>query len=88
VLGSDGNIYGTPWYSSNIIVLNPNTGVTSNITGGATFTSAGWQGAVLAPNGNIYCFPTNATNILKITFSGLAQLPNSNYCLSAYTNKY
>ena len=88
VLGPDGNIYGTPWYSSNIIVLNPNTGVTSNITGGATFTSAGWQGAVLAPNGNIYCFPTNATNILKITFSGLAQLPNSNYCLSAYTNKY
>jgi hypothetical protein len=88
VLGPNGNIYGAPWYSSNIIVLNPNTGVTSNLTGGATFTSAGWQGAVLAPNGSIYCFPTNATNILRITFSGLAQLPNSNYCLSAYTNKF
>ena len=46
------------------------TGVTvsvTTITGGATFPgSAGWCGGVLAPNGNIYFAPTNATNTLML----------------------
>jgi streptogramin lyase len=42
------------------------TVTTSNITGGATFTSYGWVGGVLAPNGNIYFAPLVATNILVL----------------------
>ena len=89
VLGPNGNIYFCPNNATNILVLNPTTGVTSNLTGGATFPSNGsWQRGVLGLDGNIYCVSCFATNILKITFSGLSQLPSSNYCLSAWTNKH
>jgi hypothetical protein len=42
------------------------TATTTNITGGATFTANGYQGGVLAPNGNIYFCPVSATNILVL----------------------
>ena len=85
---ANGNIYFVPWASStSILVLNPTTGVTSNFTGSASYSGYGWQGGVLAPNGNIYMAPYSSGNILKITFSGLSRLPASNYCLSAYKNK-
>jgi hypothetical protein len=89
VLGPNGNIYFTPHTATNILVLNPTTGVTSNLTGGATFPgSSSWYTGILALDGNIYFSPRGATNILKLTFSGLSQTPSSNYCLSAWTNKY
>ena len=89
VLGPNGNIYFTPFSATNILVLNPTTGVTSNLTGGAIFPSGGsWYGGKLAPNGTIYFSPFGAANVLKLTFSGLSQTPSSNYCLSAWTNKY
>jgi len=89
VLGPDGNIYFAPYNATNILRLNVSTGVTTNITGGATFTAAGWAGGgILALDGNVYVSPFSATNILKLTFSGLSQLPSSNYVLSAYANKY
>jgi len=40
------------------------TVTTSNIAGAATYTDYGWNGGVLAPNGNIYFAPLNALNIL------------------------
>jgi len=88
VLGPDGNIYFTPYQATNILVLNPTTGVTSNLTGGGTYNATGWfGGGTLAPNGNVYFSPTSATNIMRLNFAGLSQLPSSNYCLSAWTNK-
>jgi Concanavalin A-like lectin/glucanases superfamily len=67
VLAPNGNIYFVPYCASNILVLNTNTGVTTNITGGATFTTFNqYRGGVLAPNGNIYCVPLASTNILVI----------------------
>ena len=47
-----------------------------------------YYGLAIAPNGNIYGAPNNTTTILKITFSDLSQKPSSNYCLSAWTNKF
>jgi streptogramin lyase len=87
VLGPDGNIYFAPYGASNILKLNVSTGVTTNITAGASYTGT-WRGGILAPDGNIYFAPYSASNILKITFSGLSMLPSSNYCLSAYANKF
>ena len=89
VLGPDGNIYFAPHVGSFILQLNVSTGVITSLTpSGITYNgSGGWQGSILGPDGNIYFSPFAASNILKLTFSGLAQLPSSNYCLSAYTNK-
>ena len=89
VLGPDGNIYFTPHVGSFILQLNVSTGVITSLTpSGITYNgSGGWQGSILGPDGNIYFSPWAAGNILKLTFSGLSQLPSSNYCLSAYTNK-
>jgi hypothetical protein len=69
-------------------IINTTTGVTTNITGGATYTNQGWIGGVLAPDGNIYSGPYFSSSILKITFSGLSQLPSLRYCLSPWTNKF
>ena len=67
VLAQNGNIYFTPFYATNIVVLNPTTETTSNLTGGATFPGGGsWIGGVLAPNGNIYFSPYQAANILVL----------------------
>ena len=66
VVASDGNIYFTPYNASNILKLNVSTGVTTTITGGATYTASGWIGGVLGPDGNIYFCPLQATNILKL----------------------
>ena len=89
VLGPDGNIYFTPHGGSFILQLNVSTGVITSLTpSGITYSGAGWHGSILGPDGNIYFSPFGASNILKLTFSGLSQLPSSNYCLSAYANKY
>ena len=88
VLAPNGNIYFIPINGGSVLVLNPTTGVTSNLTGGATYTTGGWAGGVLGLDGNIYCAPVLAKNVLKINFAGLSQLPSSNYCLSAWTNKF
>jgi hypothetical protein len=90
VLGPDGNIYFTPHVGSFILQLNVSTGVITSLTpSGITYNGAGgWQGSILGPDGNIYFAPWAASNILKLTFSGLSQLPSSNYCLSSYANKY
>ena len=68
VLGPDGCIYCPPFFADNILKLNVATGVTTNITGGASMPSmaAGWFGGVLGPDGCIYFAPRNATNILKL----------------------
>jgi hypothetical protein len=86
-VGPDGNIYFCPYAALNILQLNVSTGVTSNIFAGATYTSAGWHGGVLATDGNIYFAPFASASVLKLTFTGLKQLPSSNYCLTTW-NKF
>jgi hypothetical protein len=70
VLASNGKIYGIPYNSTNILVIDPynNTLTTIDISGLVPAPVAGgWVGGVLAPNGtDIYCAPYNATRILKI----------------------
>ena len=87
VLGPDGNIYFIPGYAAtSLLKLNISTGVT---TLSATVSSSqGWQGGVLSPTGNIYVAPYASSNVLRVAFSGLSQLPSSNYCLSAYANRF
>lgn len=85
VLGPDGKIYCIPTNATSVGVIDP---VANTFT---TFgTSPGSQshiGGTLAPNGKIYCIPLNGTFVGVISFTGLSQLPSSNYCLSAWTNK-
>ena len=84
VLGPNGKLYLSGGYT-NILEYNYNTNtyVTIGSTPGTNGSSIN-----LAPNGNIYIPGTSATVGNYISFSGLSQLPNSNYCLSAYTNKF
>ena len=86
-LGPDGKIYFMPQGSGNILVVTPTStspyGTTSTLGSGLSTA----MGAVLAPNGTIYGVTDNAS-IIAITFAGLSQTPSSNYCLSAYTNKF
>ena len=52
------------------LVTSNKSGVTltgSHITGSATFTTNGWFGGVVGPDGNIYFTPFSALNILKLT---------------------
>ena len=85
VLGPNGKIYCMPYSSPYPIgVIDP---VANTFTTFGAATSSGW-GATLAPNGKIYCPTGGATTIGVISFSGLNQLPSSNYCLSAWTNKF
>jgi hypothetical protein len=88
ILAPNGNIYFGPFSTGgSIYVLNTSTGTVSSITGSATYTDIGWCGGVLCTDGNIYFSPYAANNVLKLTLSGLKQLPSSNYCLSAWANK-
>jgi hypothetical protein len=86
-LGPDGKIYFMPQGSGNILVVTPTSTspyATTSTLGSGLSTA---MGAVLAPNGTIYGVTDNAS-IISITFTGLAQTPSSNYCLSAWTNKF
>ena len=69
VLGPNGKIYGVPGSADNVIVFNPTDDSCSFITSSDVSFNGGrkWFGGVLAPNGNIYCFPRrNASSILVI----------------------
>jgi hypothetical protein len=87
VLGPDGKIYCIPGNATGVGVINPvlNT-FTSNAIPGTAAGGEAYLGGILAPNGNIYCMPYN-TGVGVISFTGLKQLPSSNYCLSAWANK-
>ena len=84
VLGPNGKLYLSGGYT-NILEYNYNTN--TYVTIGSTPATSG-SSINLAPNGNIYIPGTSATVGNYISFSGLSQLPTSNYCLSAYTNKF
>jgi hypothetical protein len=68
-----------------VLIIDPltNTADTTTITG--LTGSNKWLGGVLAPNGKIYGFPRDATNVLQIK-TGLPKLPP--WMLQAYFNKF
>ena len=66
-LGNDGKIYGIPYSSTDILIINPTTGSAIRTTLGASLTgTAKWAGGVLANNGKIYGIPYDSTDILII----------------------
>ena len=67
VLGPDGKIYGIPYTSADILVIDPVAGTATRTSMGANLTgSSKWIGGVLAPNGKIYAMPLNSLDLLVI----------------------
>ena len=67
VLGPDGKIYGIPYNSPDILVIDPVAGTATRTTMGADLTgSSKWSGGARAPNGKIYGIPLGSANILVI----------------------
>ena len=87
VLGPNGKIYCTPYISANVGVIDPD-GSSFTTLGTAPASGYPYVTSILAPNGNIYCMQFGSTSYGVISFTGLSQLPSSNYCLSAYANKF
>jgi Glycine rich protein len=85
VLGPDGKIYCVPVNARNMAVIDPVANTFTILT--SLTTTDAYNGGVLGSDGNIYFIPQSAIPVGVISFSGLRQLPNSNYCLSAWTNK-
>jgi hypothetical protein len=70
-LGADGKIYGLPYQTASVLIIDPDshhhgmgTLDTTSLTG--LSTSDGWKGAVLAANGNIYGVPQSGGSVLVI----------------------
>jgi hypothetical protein len=67
VLGPDGKIYGVPYSSTDILIIDPVTDTATRSAMGANLSGlAKWIGSALGPNGKIYCIPDTATDILII----------------------
>lgn len=68
VLGPDGKVYGIPFHSSTILVIDPVSGTATRTTMGASIAGgiAQWAGGVLGPDGKIYAAPRSADTILVI----------------------
>ena len=87
VFAPNGLIYCISQNSGTFATINPATDTYTTISG-TVQGGGGYYSACLAPNGVIYIIPCNATTIATITISGLTQLPNTNYCLSIWANKF
>jgi hypothetical protein len=67
VLGSNNKIYGIPYSSTDILIIDPIAGTASRSAMGASLTGAGkWAGGVLGSDNKIYGIPFGATDILII----------------------
>jgi len=67
VLAPNGKIYGIPFNSTDILIIDPVAGTATRSNMGATLTGTNkWAGGVLAPNGKIYGIPNYSSNILII----------------------
>ena len=67
VLGPDGKIYGIPFNSQTILIIDPVAGTATRTNMGANLTgSSKWSGGVLGPDGKIYGIPYTSADILVI----------------------
>jgi hypothetical protein len=83
VLAPNGKIYGMPYFSTQILEIDPIT-QTTNLFGDFS-GSSGWIGGVLTLNGKIYTIPFSSTQILEI---GSENKQPENMLLSRYLNKF
>ena len=65
VLAPNGKIYGIPYNSTSVLIIDPITNEINTISGISADTNK-WSGGVLAPNGKIYGIPYNSTSVLII----------------------
>ncbi|HNF13237.1 MAG TPA: putative Ig domain-containing protein [Leptospiraceae bacterium] len=65
VLAPNGKIYGIPYDSASVLVIDPSTDTASTF-GSVGVGTAKWSGGVLAPNGKIYGIPMDSTSVLVI----------------------
>eukprot|EP00964_Phaeocystis_antarctica_P150462 scaffold117875_cov60-Phaeocystis_antarctica.AAC.1 len=64
VLAADGNIYGIPYYATQVLRFDPRT-QQATLVGDELPGDGKWHGGVLAADGNIYGTPSNATQVLR-----------------------
>lgn len=63
----NGKIYGIPWSSPTILIIDPATGTATRDNMGAFLAGSGkYSGGVLAPNGKIYAVPWDSSQMLII----------------------
>jgi len=85
VLGPDGKIYGIPFNSTDILIIDPILGTATRSAMGASLAGTyKWYGGVLGPDGKIYGIPRNSTNLLIISESEIKLL---NMLKGPYLNK-
>ncbi len=67
VLAPNGKIYGIPWNSTSVLIIDPITNIANETTiTGLPATTEKWLGGVLAPNDKIYCIPWQSDSVLII----------------------
>ncbi|MGE3987151.1 DUF2793 domain-containing protein [Pseudorhodoplanes sp.] len=67
VLGLDGNIYGIPFGSTDILIIDPVAGTATRSSMSATLTGSNkWAGGALGPDGKIYGIPYGSADILIV----------------------
>jgi hypothetical protein len=66
VLAPNGKIYGIPYNSTSVLIIDPVTGTSDITTIAGLSGSSKWSGGVLAPNGKIYGIPRDSTSVLII----------------------
>ena len=66
VLGPDGRIYGIPFASESVLIIDPvaKTADITTITGLPGGYSYKWRGGVLGPDGKIYGMPYHSESVL------------------------
>ncbi|HNH10496.1 MAG TPA: hypothetical protein PK683_18485, partial [Leptospiraceae bacterium] len=84
-LAANGKIYGIPFQSANVLVIDPSSDTAS------VFDSLGgtnnWVGGVYASNGIIYGIPYNSTTVLAVDPKAIGVWTADMY-LSPYFNKF
>ena len=86
VLGPDGKIYGIPFNSTSVLIIDPVAKTADTTTIAGLTGTYKWFGGVLGPDGKIYGIPCNSTSVLIIA-GGMPALPIEPL-LSPYLNKF
>ena len=82
-LGPNGKIYLPPRNGVTFGVIDPVAGtLTTGVLSGSEFAVS-----ILGSDGKIYLPSATSSKIGVLSFSGVAQLPDLKFCLSAYYNK-
>ncbi len=66
VLAGDGKIYGIPFSSPSVLIIDPSTNTADTTTISGLSGGGGWHGGVLAGNGKIYGIPYSSSSVLII----------------------